>query len=251
MSDKMKLMTKAPITTILLHKNAQPLLEKALSSISWCKEIIILDDNSTDPPHKLASIYQAKLVKRELTSFAEQRNFALHIATQPWVLFLDADEVISDPLQNEIQQVIQHTKYAGFLIPRVDEFMSRVLRFGETNSLHFLRLAKKDAGQWSRAVHEQWNIQGSITLLHHPILHKPHESISTFLDKINHYTQLELVEHKKTSKIFILLQLVLYPFGKFVQNYILRLGILDGFPGLCMAYMMSIHSLVVRVKMYE
>lgn len=251
MSDKMKLMIKAPITAILLHKNAQVLLEKALHSISWCKEIIIIDDNSAEIPQKLATTFQAKLVKKELISFADQRNFALHTATQPWVLFLDADEVISEPLQIEIQQAIQDTKYSGFLIPRVDEFMGRVLRFGETNSLHFLRLAKKDAGQWSRAVHEQWNIQGSIALLHHPILHKPHESITSFLDKINRYTELELQEHKKTSKYIILIQLLFYPFGKFIQNYILRLGMLDGFPGLCMAYMMSIHSLVVRIKMYE
>ncbi len=243
-------MSHAPITAILLHKNAHDSLMKALDSVRWCKEIIILDDQSTRVPHEVAKQFHAKLLTRTLDSFADQRNFALQHATQPWVLFLDADERVSGSLRTEIYHAITQS-FDAFLIPRQDFFMGRTLQFGETSSVTFLRLAKKDAGHWSRAVHEHWDVPGRIGLLHASILHRPHISITTFIDKINRYTDLEILERKKQHHSFSWFELVVYPTAKFLYNYIIRLGFLDGFPGFCMAYMMSIHSCVIRIKMYE
>lgn len=244
-------MNKAPITAILLHKNAHESLEKAVESVHWCKEIIIIDDESHEPPQNIAKKYQAILMTRKLTSFSDQRNYAMHLATQPWIFFLDADEIVSDQLQSEMRLNITKHNTAGFLIPRQDQFMGKILYFGETSSLLFLRLAKKGAGQWSRDVHERWEVQGGIGVLHAPLLHKPHLSLSSFLEKIDRYTELEADERKKNNKSFSLFELFVYPIAKFIYNYVFRFGFLDGFPGLCMAYMMSLHSLIIRIKMYE
>ena len=246
----MNAMTQAPITAILLHKNANETLKKAVESVRWCEEILILDDRSTVVPHDIAQQYQAKLISRTLNSFADQRNFALQQATQPWVLYLDADEMVSHALRVEILNAITQSRDA-FLIPRQDTFMGKVLHFGETSSVTFLRLAKKEAGQWSRVVHERWDVQGRIGVLHAPLLHTPHASLSTFIDKINRYTDLEVIERKKQHKNFSCFELLVYPKLKFFYNYVVRLGFFDGFPGFCMAYMMSIHSCVIRIKMYE
>lgn len=243
-------MTKAPITAILLHKNAHELLKKAVESVQWCSEIIILDDQSAHAPQNIATQFYAKLLTRKLDSFADQRNFALQHATQPWVFFLDSDEVVSATLRIEMLNAITQS-HDAYLIPRQDTFMGNILRFGETSSLTFLRLAKKDAGQWSRVVHERWNVQGSIGVLRAPIVHAPHASLSTFIDKINRYTDLEVAERKKQHKAFSWFELLVYPILKFIYNFVFRLGFLDGFPGFCMAYMMSVHSLVIRIKMYE
>lgn len=243
-------MIKAPISAILLHKNANELLNEAVESVQWCNEIIIIDDESILVPHDIAKRFHARLFSRTLISFADQRNFALQQATQPWVLFLDADEMISDALHAEILYAITQ-RHDAFLLPRQDSFMGKVLQYGETSEVTFLRLAKKDVGQWSRVVHERWDVQGSIGMLHAPILHTPHASLTTFIDKINRYTDLEVIERKKIHKKFSWFELLIYPKAKFMYNYFFRLGFLDGFPGFCMAYMMSIHSFIIRIKMHE
>jgi len=246
----MKCMTHAPITAVILHKNAPDMLERALVSVQWCRDILILDDCSQSLLAPLAKKYHATVYTRQLTSFADQRNFALHKATQPWVFFLDADETVSKALQQEIRHAIC-SSHRGFLIPRQDTFLGKTLRFGETRAITFLRLAQKDVGQWSRIVHERWDVQGSVGVLHTSILHTPHQSISAFIDKINMYTQLEISERKLCGKTFSWFELFVYPCAKFIHNYVVRGGWRDGFPGFCMAYMMSLHSLVVRIKMYE
>lgn len=243
-------MNHAPITAILLHKNADNMLRRAVESVRWCQEIIIIDDSSQVPPNNIAKEYNAKLLSRKLDSFADQRNFGLHQATQPWVLYIDADECVSDALHQEIIHAITQP-HQGFLFSRQDIFMGKILRFGETNAIRFLRLAKKEAGLWSRTVHEYWNVQGSIGVLHTPIMHTPHASLATFFDKMNQYTELEVVERKSMKKKFLWREFTIFPFAKFLYNYILRLGCMDGFPGLCMAYMMSLHSLIIRIKMHE
>lgn len=239
------------ITTIILHKNAEEHLEKALASVQWCDERIIIDDNSTKNIENLAKKYDAVVIKRPLTRFDEQRNFGLQQTHTPWIMFLDADEIVSLQLAEEIKHITRNTKRSAFFVQRHDIFLGKTLRFGETGNIKFIRLARKDAGLWKRPVHETWDVHGQTGILEHVLLHTPHESISSFIEKINHYTDLEVQYRKEQGEKFSLINLFLYPHAKFFVNYICKLGFLDGFSGFVMAWMMSLHSLVVRVKMYE
>jgi hypothetical protein len=112
-------------------------------------------------------------------------------------------------------------------------------------------LARKDSGLWKRKVHEQWRITGKIGNLTNPIDHFPHSSIHSFFSSINFYTTIDALELQKEGKQFSLAKTMLNPIGKFIQNYILKLGFLDGIAGLIMATMMSLYSLIVRVKQYD
>jgi hypothetical protein len=183
--------------------------------------------------------------------FSAQRNFGLSLCTKPWVFFLDEDEELSESLVHEMAHAITSPIADAFLFHRRDVFMGRELHHGETAHVQLLRLARRTSGKWERPVHEVWNVQGTQALLHHPLLHRPHTSITTFIEKIDQYTTIEASLRKKAGKKFSLFELLLFPPAKFLQNSVLRLGVLDGFPGIAMAYMMSLHSLIVRVKMYE
>lgn len=238
-------------TCIVLTKDANYNLKPLQQHFS---EIILVVDSKKPTQEKVYELDKNRTVifSRPLDhDFSAQRNEALRRATEDWVLFLDDDERITKKLMNECERAIQNRNDVGYRIPRQDQFMGRVLKHGETGSVRLLRLARRNAGYWERPVHETWNVRGAIGRLMSPILHNPHNSVESFLNKLIRYTYLEVKHRRSLGKRCSLLELLLFPPSKFMLNYFFKLGFLDGFPGLAMAYMMSLHSLIARVGMYE
>ena len=124
------------------------------------------------------------------------------------------------------------------------------LRHGETANVKFLRLAKRNAGQWEGFVHEEWQVKGQIGQLKNPLLHYPHQTIKEFLADINFYTTLRAEELYQRGIKTRFWQIILYPKAKFMRNYFLKLGFLDGIRGFLIAMMMSFHSFFVRGKLW-
>jgi glycosyltransferase involved in cell wall biosynthesis len=241
------------ISAIVLTKNEESNLKLCLQSLSWCDEVIVVDDNSTDSTIEIAKKHGAKVYTRSLNNnFSAQRNFGLEKARGDWVLFVDADEKVTSALWYEI---MSHTnnptnEYAGFYIRRIDTMWGKELKHGEVGNIKLLRLAKKESGTWQSNVHEVWKVHGKTLLLNNSLLHYPHPTVSKFLEEINMYTDLRAKElYKKKTKVFWG-TILLYPKMKFIQNYFLRRGFLDGLPGLVFALMMSFHSFLVRAKLW-
>lgn len=245
---------KSPVTAIIIVKNEQDLIVKAIESCRWCDEIIVADDGSADETRQRVKKLAVTLhTLSPITSFAAKRNQCLQFAHHDWVLFVDADEQISHALASEISTTIQNTDCDGFSIPRRDFIFGKQLQFGETGHMQLLRLAKKQAGTWKRDVHEVWDIQGKVGTLRNIMTHSPHENIEEFIQSINLYTEIEASQRfqAKPSLITLSFQMLFFPIGKFVYNSVILLGILDGFAGIVHAYMMSLHSLAVRIKVIE
>lgn len=245
--------SKPTIASVVITKNEKKDIKSCLKSIDWCDEVIVIDDNSTDGTPTIAKSLGAYVYSRSSgENFAAQRNFALKKVKSEWVLFVDADERVSKKLQAEIQNAIKRKKdVAGYKIKRQDIFLGKKLRFGEAAGVELLRLGRKNRGAWKRPVHEVWELDGKIDRLKHNLIHYPHQTIADFLSKINYYTEIESEYRKNRGLGSNMFELFLYPTAKFVKNYILLLGFLDGFPGFVMAFMMSIHSLCVRVKIFK
>ena len=255
------------ISAVVLTKNEEENIESCLKSLDWCDEIIIVDDYSKD--NTLVRIKglgfrvkgkegKIKIFKRHLNGdFGAQRNFGLEKAKGEWVLFIDADEGVSEGLQDEILKQVQddlntsvRDQIKGYLIKRKDFFLGKWLNYGETSTVRLIRLAKKGGGNWVGKVHEEWKIEGKIIELNEPILHYPHPTNSSFLEKINKYTDIVAQYWLEQGRLISNWEIIFYPAGKFLQNYILRLGFLDGIPGLIMAAMMSFHSFLARGKLW-
>jgi len=222
--------------------------------LGWCDEVIIVDDYSEDETINKCQMSNVKcqIYQRHLKGdFAGQRNFGLKKAKGDWVLFLDADERVSQALREEITNCqLRIANYNGFYLKRKDFFGGRWLKYGETANVKLLRLAKKDAGCWKRRVHEVWEVKGKIGELKKPILHYPHPTISDFLKQINFYSTLHAQAFREEKVKPSLWRIIFYPLGKFFQNYIWRRGFLDGMPGLIVALMMSFHSFLAQSKLY-
>lgn len=244
------------ISCVILAKNEEKNIADSINSVIWCDEVIVIDDCSKDKTVQIAKKFGVRIFKYSLDDdFSSQRNFGIERAKGDWVLFIDADERVTEELKNEIQSVISsqillEQKLRGFYIRRADIFFGKKLAYGETGNIKLLRLGEKNYGKWEGNVHERWRIEGSIGELKNPLLHYPHPTINDFLKKINFYTTLRAQGLHAEGKRVNWVSILAYPLGKFVLNFVIKFGFIDGVAGLIFSTMMSFHSFLVRSKLW-
>lgn len=250
------------ITAVVLTKNEEKNIERCLKSLDFCDEIVIVDDYSTD---KTLGIIQkleiksqnlkskVKIYNRKLKEdFAQQRNFGLSKANNEWVLFVDADEVVTEELKLEIQS--SKLEKDAFYIKRRDYFWGNELKYGEVRQIRqigLIRLIRKDSGLWMGDVHEVFHTAKNIGQLNGFLNHYPHPTLKEFISDVNRYSSIraeELFNRGKETNVF---EIIFFPFCKFFYNYFINLGFLDGPAGFTYAFMMSFHSFLVRSKLYQ
>lgn len=241
------------ITAIILTKNEVNIIKSAIESISFCNEVLIIDDESTDSTITKAKEYGATVLSHPSHNhFADQRNWAMEHAKNEWILFIDADEKVSTNLKFEICNLKLHENIVAYTIPRRDFFWGHEMRHGETKQTRtkgIIRLVKKGSGVWTGAVHETFIPIGDVGKLHAFLDHHSHNSLSSFVQDINSYSTIRSFELNSQGKQVSSLELIFYPFGKFIYTYFILLGFLDGPAGFVYSFVMSFHSFLVRAKL--
>lgn len=241
------------LTAVVLTKNEEDKIERCLKSLSFCDELVVVDDFSDDRTVEIARKMGAVVYQRNLKDdFASQRNFALSKSKGDWVFFVDADEIVTDKLRLEIISKINNPllKEVGYFVRRSNYFLNRKLRHGETASVSLLRLGKKNSGIWKRNVHEYWDVEGKVGNLKNNLDHYFCDRLSDFIEKINFYSDIHAkanLEERKKSNIF---KILLYPLFKFLDGFFLKRGFLDGLPGFVFAVFMSFHSFLSWSKLW-
>jgi glycosyltransferase involved in cell wall biosynthesis len=238
------------LSVIILTDRDDDRFAKAISSAMFADEVIVFVCGSLQlpvPTEKKLKIVYSQLI----TDYAAARNLALQTATSDWVLFLDSDEQIRPSDIPVIWQALDQTNLAGIEIQRVDSFLGERLRYGETGANWILRIGKREEMEFERPVHEVASVVGDTAKLPIQFIHEPHPSLTQFWQAVVKYSQLEATYRVTSGQRFQLWQLVVYPVGKFISNYILKRGFLDGWRGFIYAVMMSSHSLMVRIFWYE
>lgn len=241
------------LSAIVLTKNEEGNIEKCLSSLRFCDEIIVIDDFSDDKTCKIAKSLGAKVFQRSLNGdFASQRNFGLSRVSSRWVLFLDADEVVSENLKLEIVSKVSNSlnKNSGYFLKRKTFFLGRELKYGQAKNDKVLRLGRKDAGVWKRKVHEFWEIKDKTETLKNSLEHYTASSLKEFISKINFYSDLHAVSNLEEGKKSNLFKIVFYPPFKFFDNFLIKAGFLDGNYGLVFSLLMSFHSFLSWSKLW-
>ena len=241
------------ISAIILTKNEETKIEKAISSLLFCDEVIIIDDESTDKTVENATKAGAKvLTHSKKNNFAEQRNWAMEKTKNEWILFIDADEEVSEDLKFQIINLKLEEGTTAYAIPRRDFFWGHEMQYGETKqarSKGIIRLIKKGGGVWTGAVHETFISSGAVGKLDELLNHYSHDSLTSFIQDINIYSSLRAKELAKMGKKVIIPELIFFPFGKFIYTYFILGGFLDGPAGFVYSFVMSFHSFLVRAKL--
>ncbi|MFD1063449.1 glycosyltransferase family 2 protein [Winogradskyella litorisediminis] len=223
---------KNTLSVIIPTFNEENYLEKAIRSVRFADEIIVVDSFSTDKTVEIAEKYNCIITQRKFDNFSNQKNHALTFATCDWVLFVDADERIPYALRAEIEDAIHNGKHAGYKLNFPHFYMNRFLY---NHSDNVLRLVKRANCRFEGLVHEKLIIDGSVGQLKNPVLHFTYKSLDHYISKKDSYAWFQAEQMLKKGKSATYFHLAFKPFYRFFSSYILRRGFMDGIPGLTVA----------------
>lgn len=250
-------MTKLPISVCIVAGNEAHRIRPALDSVKdWTAEIILaIDDKVTDGTVEIGRAYGAKIVSQPWRGHAAHRNFASANAAQPWLLAVDADEVVSDRLRDEIIAAFgrhgQGALPAAYSFPRLSFFAGRWIRHGDWYPDRKVRLWRQAAGKWENDPHEQLVVDGPVARLRGDLFHYSNENIDQMLGKIAVVSNLFVRQCQARGRSVGTLDLALRPVWKFFRAYILRLGFLDGWPGYFIAWVNAFYTVARYAKVIE
>ena len=226
-------LSRPPFSVVVITKNAATQLAACLQSASFADEIVVVDSGSSDGTAELAAARGARVLRQEWLGFGRQKQFAVEAARHDWVLCLDADERVSEPLRASILAVLAAPATQAYTMARCNRFMGRWLRHGEGYPDWSLRLFDRRHARWSEdPVHEKVLTDATVARIKGDLLHDSAESLAGYLDKQNRYTSMQAEALFKAGKRAGVAQLLLSPALRFVKFYFLRLGFLDGTAGL-------------------
>ncbi len=237
----------------VITKNEQVNLPRALESVQWADEIVVVDCGSTDETVAIASRYTSRVIVRGWPGYVAQKNYAAEAATHDWVLSLDADERVTSGLADEIRRILAtEPVVAGYRIPRVTRYLGRWIRTTDWYPDYQLRLYDRRRGRWQgRHVHESVSVDGTIALLTGELEHHAYRDTAHHLEKMNAYAALaakSLDEQQRKSSAF---ELVVHAPVAFFRNYILRGGFRDGTPGLIVSTLNAFYVFLKFARLWE
>jgi glycosyltransferase involved in cell wall biosynthesis len=250
-------MTKLPISVCLVAGNEARRIQPALDSVKdWTSEIILaIDDRVTDGTDKIAAACGAQVISQSWRGHAAHRNFASDHATQPWLLAVDADEVVSDKLRDEIIACFNRhdgaSLPAAYSFPRLSWFGGRWIRHGDWYPDRKVRLWRKTAGKWEGDPHEKLVLQGPVIPLRADLFHYSNENIDQMLGKIQVVSSIFVRQCQARRRGAGWTDLTIRPFWKFFRAYVIRLGFLDGWPGYFIACVNAFATVARYAKVIE
>ena len=177
------------LTVTVITLNEADHIEFALSSVAWADEIIVIDSGSTDGTVDIARRHATRVEVLDWPGYGAQKNRAADLASNDWILSLDADEHVPADLADEIRRVLEHPDAAGYRIPRVTWYLGRWIRSTDWYPDPQLRLYDRRAGRWSlRQVHESVELSQPPGRLRHELQHYAYRDVSHHLATIDRYT---------------------------------------------------------------
>ncbi|MDP2639503.1 MAG: glycosyltransferase family 2 protein [Betaproteobacteria bacterium] len=226
-------LSSQPLSVVIVTKNAATQLAACLDSASFADEMLVIDSGSSDGTAELAAQRGARVMQKEWLGFGRQKQFAVEAARHDWVLCLDADERVSEPLRASILAALAMPAARAYAMARCNRFMGRWLRHGEGYPDWSLRLFDRRHARWSDdPVHEKVLTEAPVTRIGGDLLHDSAETLEGYLNKQNRYTSLQAEALFKAGTRAGVAQLLLSPLLRFAKFYFLRLGFLDGTAGL-------------------
>lgn len=244
---------KFPISVCMIVKNEERRLEDALNSVSWAKEIVIIDDESTDNTVAIARRYTDKIIRRKMDIEGRQRNFSFENASQKWILTMDADERVSPELAQSIQETLsKETEHTGFDLPVKTFIGKRWVKGAGYYPARKLRVFQKGKFKYEETrVHPRVHLEGTSGELQGDLMHYSCENFTQYITKFNRETSLEAEKWIRDNRKVSLPNILRKTVDRFLKYYFLKGGISDGFLGYFMSTFHSLYQLHSYAKYWE
>ncbi|MBR1687908.1 MAG: glycosyltransferase family 2 protein [Prevotella sp.] len=241
------------ISVVINTYNAEQHLAEVLQAVSDFDETVVCDMESTDRTVEIARQYGCRIVtfpKANHKSAEPARTFAIQSAQSPWVLVVDADEIITPELRAYLYNKVEESDPpAGLYIPRRNRFMGRYTRGGGHD--YQLRFFRREGTVWPPYVHTFPQVQGRTEKIpgRYAMLHLADETMRQYVAKLNEYTDNEV--EKRASKHYGTWALLWRPAWRFLRMYVLQGGFLSGRRGLMQAQLTAFYQYVAVAKIIE
>lgn len=248
-------MSDLPISVCLIAKNEGHRLKRCLESVrGWTREIVVVINDCTDDTAEVATSFGAVVAEHAWSGFKDQKNYALGLAKHPWVLVLDADEEVSPELREEIRRFVERddSSLAGADSPRLVRFLGQWIRHGDWYPDRGVRLVRKGKGCWS-GVHDhcKLTVEGRVHKLGSDLYHYPFDRLGDLIWRIPFHADNFLQTQLERGKTWSPVETVFRAVWRFVRGYFLRLGFLDGYPGLVIAVTAAYYTFARYSRLYE
>lgn len=241
------------LSVVMITRNEKRNLARALSSVRFADEIVVLDSGSDDGTQKLAEALGARVETRTFTGFAEMKNAAVDLALGEWIFVLDADEEVTPALAEAIIAAIHRPDGPdAYGVPRLSSFLGRWIHHSGWFPDYTVRLFRRGKAHFRPVrVHESLAVDGRVERFPRAACmnHYTYETMEQYLAKLNQYTSLaatDMIEKGRQPRIW---DLFIHPPFTFFRQYILRAGWRDGSHGLVLALLSSFYVFIKYLKL--
>jgi glycosyltransferase involved in cell wall biosynthesis len=264
------------VSALILTLNEERNLQNCISSLSWCDDIVVLDSYSLDGTEQIAKDAGVRFFQRSFDDYATQRNYGLNKIKykHPWLLMVDADEVVTESLANEIIKTVNSGEacIALYYMRRKDYFQGQWIKHSSGYPTWFGRLLRIGNVIVHRPINEEYHTEGEKGHLREHLLHYPfNNGLNRWIEKHNRYSKMEaelIVNSKKNKLIWkdimnrdpiarrktiksIVYRIPGRPLMIFLALYILRGGFLDGKAGLSFCLLKAFYEFLISCKVQE
>lgn len=240
------------LSAILIAKDEEQDLPGCLESLKGLADevVVVVDEATTDRTEAIARAAGAKTFRRRFDDYARQRQASLDAATKDWCLWLDADERVTPELADEIRAALKApSDAAGYYLPFEVSFLGKTLRWGGLGSEKHLRLFRRAASHFTGgALHEGIEVGGAVGRLSGKVTHIPYRDLNDYYSKLERYTDLAAQKRFAAGKRATIFHQLIFPWELFAR-VVLKLGFLDGGPGLTWAWLAAFHSRLKYAKL--
>ena len=247
-------MDRPRISACVMTLNEEANIRRCLASLTWCDEIVVVDSGSTDRTVEYCKEFTEQVYEHPWAGYIAQRNVCRERATFEWVLFLDADEEVSNELRDNILTELSHRngKYDGYQFPRKVFYLGRWINHGEWYPDVKLRLFRKEKGHsGGQEPHDMVIVDGPVKTLKGNILHYTYSSIQDHVSTINRFSSISAQQKYDSGRRFRFTDLAIRPGFRFFKALIIKRGFLDGLRGVIIASISSFGVVMKYAKLRE
>ncbi|MCU0457132.1 MAG: glycosyltransferase family 2 protein [Bacteroidales bacterium] len=223
------------ISAVIISFNEEKYIGRCLASLEGiADEIVVVDSYSTDRTGEICRNFNVKFVTHEFEGYVEQKNYALSLASNRWVLSLDADESLSGELRESILREKESPGFDGYMFNRLNNYCGRWIRHSRWYPDRHLRLFDALKGRWiGPNPHDTFRLEPGCKSkrLKGDILHIIHDSVEEHVDKVNRFSTISAEEYFRNGKKAGPFTAHLHMAWSFFRSYILYAGFLDGHYG--------------------
>lgn len=243
------------LSVVIITYNEERNIDRCISSVkNWADEILVVDSFSTDKTQEICEKHNVRFVQHSFEGHIEQKNYALTLAENDWIISLDADEAPDEQLINAIKEADRTSETRAYSMNRLTNYCGKWIRHGSWYPDKKIRLFNRKNTRWAGLNPHDKTVPDKNVLVNHldgNILHYSYYSIEQHIKQLDHFSSIAAKTYFEKNKSAGFLNIVINPVFAFFRDYILRAGFLDGYEGFIIARFTAYYTLQKYVKLRQ